>query len=130
MPTLSEMAETVRQSAGWAQTPQAADDSVEFRLAGGVCFKLTRRGDRLAFFSADLGPWPQEEAEADRLARRLAKLSAGVFGARGSVISAFDGRYGLHLPFDHVRAGLDGVPNLCARFLNDLDWWRLNAARP
>ena len=130
MATVLEMAEAIRQAAGWSKVPRAVDGSVEFLLEGGASFKLTGRGESLALFSADLGPWPQDEAEADRLARRLARISAGVFGRRSSVVSVAFGRYGLHLSFDPKQASLDVVSNLCAGFLNDLDWWRLNGDRP
>ena len=86
MGELLEMAEAIRLAAGWSKAPEAADGSAEFLLEDGRSFKLTRRSGRLALFSADLGPWPQDEAEADLLARRLAQLSAGAFGKRGSVV--------------------------------------------
>jgi hypothetical protein len=121
------MAKAIRDAAGWAET--AKNGPAEFFLAGEISFKLARISDRLAVLSSDLGPWPQDEAEADRLARRLAKLSAGAFGKRSSIVSASNARYELHLPFDPVLTGLDGIPRLCASFLNDLDWWRLNANR-
>jgi hypothetical protein len=127
MTALSEMAEAIRLEAGWSRAPEDQNGSVEFRLADGVSFSLISRGAHLAAFRADLGPWPEGENEAGLLARRLSSLSAATFFKRRSIVSSAGGRYGLHLAFDPVRTGLEEIPGLCARFLNDLDWWRLNA---
>jgi hypothetical protein len=102
---------------------------VEFELDEGLSFSLVRRSERLAAFTADLGPWPDDEADADELARRLGRLAAAAFSRRRAILSVAGGRYGLHLAFDPVQAGLDMVPGLCAGFLNDLEWWRRNHDR-
>jgi hypothetical protein len=128
--TLLEMAEAVRLAAGWSRTPEIQDQAAVFHPADGPSFRLTRHGERLAAFSADLGPWPEDEGQADELARRVGRLAAGTFGRRASVASTSSGRWGLHLPFDPSRTAIGDVPDLCAGFLNDLDWWRRNGVRP
>ena len=126
MPSLLEMAQAIRQVAGWSRPPEDKDGSVDFHLNSGVSFRLVSHGPRLAAFMADLGPWPDDELEADKLARRLATLAAGSFNRRRSIVSITSGRRSLHLAFDPNQTERNAVPSLCADFLNDLDWWRLN----
>jgi hypothetical protein len=123
------MAEAVRREAGWERPVKEKDEAAEFSLDGGLAFSLIRRGERLAAFVADLGAWPEDEMEADELAKILGRMAAGAFSKRLSVVSAASGRYGLHLPFDPSSLGLEEIPKLCAAFLNDLDWWRQNLSR-
>jgi hypothetical protein len=124
LPTLIEMAEAVRQAAGWSRPLRPSGETVEFELENDLRFELVRRSGRLAAFTADLGAWPDDEGEADELARRLARLAAGAFSRRRAVVSVAGGRYGLHSTFDPEKAGAEGTPRLCSAFLNDLDWWR------
>jgi hypothetical protein len=123
---LIEMAEAVRAAAGWSGALKERNETVEFELTEDLSFSLSRHGERLAVFTADLGPWPDEERQADELARHLGGLAAASFRGRNSILSIASGRYGLHLSFDPDRVSLDEVPKLCECFLNDLDWWRHN----
>jgi hypothetical protein len=116
------MAEAVRRAAGWSRVPNVVDGAVEFSLKDGLAFKLFKLDGRLASFAANLGPSPDDEAEADDLARRLGQLAAAAFSRRRSILGLADGRYRLHLSFDLTNPDL--LPALCAEFLNDLDWWR------
>jgi hypothetical protein len=121
-----EMAQAVREAAGWSRQPKSDQDWVEFEVADLPPFKLIQKGQRLAAFQADLGAWPFEENEADQLARRLGRLASGAFNSRRSIISVTSGRLGLHLPFDPSQLELEEVPKICASFLNDLEWWLRN----
>jgi hypothetical protein len=121
-----EMAQTVRETAGWSREGKSDGDWVEFEVADLPPFRLVQKGQRLAAFTADLGAWPDGESEADELARRLGRLASGAFNSRRSILSVASGRYGLHLPFDPSQLELEEVPKICASFLNDLEWWFKN----
>jgi hypothetical protein len=124
-----EMAEAVRQAAGWHKVPKQVDSAVEFELEGHTTFKLIQPSDHLAAFTAKVIICPADVTEADELARRLGQLAAAAFCRRRSTLSLSQGHYLLHLAFE-PSLGLAEIPSLCSDFLNDLDWWRHNSSRP
>jgi hypothetical protein len=126
LPTLLEIGEAIQKAAGWSRPLAENDGALEFELLDDLSFKLIVKGGRLAAFFADLGHWPEEETEADDLARRLGKLATGTFTGRKAIVSIASGRLSLHQPFDLNSIKLAEAPELCEGFLNDLAFWRAN----
>ena len=126
MATLNEIITVICQAAGWSPREAGPSGSVSFALADGSLFEILKPDDWTLFFRADLGVRPEDETGADELARRLGALAAGAFSIRRSTLALADGRFRLHRRVDLRETALEGLPDICADFLNDLDWWRAN----
>jgi len=112
---------------GWEPIPSDRPGGVRFELEDGPDLELFAPDGRHLFFQAllaEAGPDENPEHAAEALARQAAATAL----KRASILS-FDGRtFHLHLALDLKEAGPGKILAGAKAFLNDWDWWRLNAA--
>jgi hypothetical protein len=123
---LTDISTVICQAAGWSLRPAGDPERVSFALDGGLLFEIFKPGDYDLFFQADLGSLPDDEVAADEKNRQLGLLAAGTFTTRRSVLALVDRRYLLFRRVNLREVDLEKLPDICAEFLNDLDWWRTN----
>jgi hypothetical protein len=122
---LQEAAQALSSATGW---PLPAPDESGRRVfpLEGMDFSLYSPDGRLLFFGFELSRL-DPEGDMNAQVRALAKRAAASMLGRKTVLSLKGDVACLHRECDLARLDMADIPDICADFLNDCDWWRLNA---
>lgn len=124
MSLLQEAVDSMTSAAGWKQARPNAEGVYHFRLQGNLDMDILSPDGLNCILQSNLGPLPEEEAEAEKLLRLCAGRVVGSCRKRRSILSLQDDRLVLYRIVRMNASDPGAVSREAKGFLNDLAWWQ------
>ena len=126
---LDNAAATVASAAGWREPKPDGEGRYHFTLQGGLALDMFSPDGNAIILRAAVQSLPDEEALRENLLRAKAKLAVAASRERKTVLALEGDDLILHLVVPSRETPLESMPGIVKAFLNDLDWWKAQAAR-
>ena len=126
---LDNAAAKVASAAGWREPKPDGEGRYRFALQGGLALDMFSPDGNAIILRAAVQPLPDEEAPRENLLRAKAKLAVAASRERKTVLALEDDNLILHRVLPSKETPLENMPGIVKAFLNDLDWWKAQAAR-
>lgn len=126
---LDNAAAKVASAAGWREPQPDGEGRYSFTLRGGLGFAMFSPDGNAIILRAEVQSLPHEEAPRENLLRAKAKLAVVAFRERKTVLALEGDDLILHRVVPSRETPLENMPGIVKAFLNDLDWWKAQAAR-
>ena len=126
---LDKAAATVATAAGWRQPEPDAQGRYCFTLRGGLNLAMFSPDGNAVILRAEVQALPGEEIPRENLLRAQAKLAVAEFKERKSILALEGDVLILHRVVFAKDTPLENMSAIVETFLNDLDWWKKQAAR-
>lgn len=126
---LDNAAAKVASAAGWREPKPDGEGRYNFVLQGGLGFAMFSPDGNAIILRAEVQPLPAEEAPRENLLRAKAKLAVAAARERKTVLALEGDGLILHRVVPSRETPLESMPGIVKAFLNDLDWWKAQAAR-
>lgn len=126
---LDNAAAKVALAAGWQAPSPDAEGHYQFTLRGGLALTMFSPDGNTIILRAAVQSLPGEEGPRENFLRAQAKLAVAAFKERKAVLALEGEQLILHQMIPSKETPLENLPGLVKAFLNDLDWWKAQAAR-
>lgn len=127
---LDSAASVIAEAAGWKQPKADERGAYTFSLRGDLDMNVfSPDGGNTLIFHATVQALPEEERACDDLLLAQAQRAVAACKERGTTLALEGDTLILQRVIQGRETALEAMPGIAEGFLNDLDWWRKQAAR-
>ncbi len=126
---LDNAATLVATAAGWRAPKPDAGGRYHFALRGGLGLTMFSPDGNAIILRAEVQTLPAEESPRENMLRAQAKLAVAALKERRTTLALEGDVIILHRVVPDRETPVERMPAIVETFLNDLDWWKKQAAR-
>lgn len=127
---LDDAASAIAEAAGWRQPVADKEGAYSFFLQGGLEMRLfSPDGGNTLVLRSTVQTLPDDARAREELLQAQAQRAVAAAKERKSVLALEEEALVLHRMVTAKATGLAELPGIVEAFLNDLDWWKAQAAR-
>lgn len=127
---LDDAASAIAEAAGWRQPTADKEGIYSFFLQGGQEMRLfSPDGGNTLVFCSTVQTLPDDARAREELLQAQAQRAVAAAKERKSILALEEEVLILHRMVTAKVTGLAELPGIAEEFLNDLDWWKAQAAR-